>query len=275
MNPLPRLAGLLSLCLAGTGPLIAKDGGPPSNSALSEVYHVSQVRRSPDPRVRELLPILYREVAARFNEESARKFKREKRAYDGQRLRVLRVLGKAEGGGDLYLVGFQGELAVISWSGKPLREGQETPPLELAKDGTRKTKVTRLLERAAEDEGTPGDGVVTFFGIPLTFGGQEVRSSDGEAVTREETLPRYRATLSQKVLTEPPVMTKERFLNHLRNGNTYVVERTEERRCQSCRGFRRVPNDGTGPPAPDGKMDCPGCGAEGKRTWQVTYKIVW
>ncbi|MEM1294221.1 MAG: hypothetical protein AAGH89_02580 [Verrucomicrobiota bacterium] len=248
---------------------------PPQNQK-EEVFRVSLAGKANSTEDRERLVAIYGEVAKSFNAKSKKEFAEQKEMLEGQRLRIVNVIDKPK---KLYLAQYDGDVAVIQISGPPIQKGKQTPPLEMTKAGTHQAEVTRFVSQDAKP-GEKGrvklsdddDGAVTFFGVKLEIDGEAVMQ---EQVTQTETLPKYVGTISTKKMTAAPQMDRERFLSHLKNGNYYEVQRKELRKCQECRGFRRIPNDGTAKKAPDGKMACPECKEVGKREWNVRYTVVW
>lgn len=267
-----KLVGLVGLIThLGTAILPA----PPQNQK-AEVFRVSEAGKANLPEDRERLVAIYGEVAKEFNAKAKKEFAEQKEMLEGQRLRIVDVLDSAK---KLYLAQYDGDVAVLQISGPPIKKGNQSPPLEITKSGTYETEITRFVSQDAKP-GTKGrvklndddDGAVTFFGVKLEIDGEVVKQQE---VTKKETLPKYVGTISTKKMTAAPQMDRERFLSHLKNGNYYEVRRKELRKCQECRGFRRVPNDGTKPKAADGKMPCPECKEVGKREWNVKYTVVW
>ncbi|MEM0970146.1 MAG: hypothetical protein AAGJ31_12385 [Verrucomicrobiota bacterium] len=180
-------------------------------------------------------------------------------------------LKKKDSHGNLYLAAYQGEFAVISLPGELRKKGQLTPPLELEAVGKEKATVTRQeIRLVSSGKKVTEDTAPTFFGISILDEDQEVVE-----VQSEEILNKFKATISTKALTAPQKMDKDLFLSSLKNGEVYEVVREEQRRCQNCNGFGRVPWDGTGPKSADGKMPCPDSKGTGKIDWKVTYKVFW
>lgn len=261
----------------------------------TEIFHVSRVGRANAAETREQLIDFYREVEVEFNREAKKEFQAKKRAFEGARVRILEVMDAKDGGNSLYLVAYDGGPSVFSIEGEERwKAGDLTDPLEIVRDGVHITEVTRVvvenmgekpdrhpaLEEAEEE-------LATFFGIPIGGGSARESKQDNPSgpaesgvrwkrVVEEKTLPRFRAERSKKQLTEPVKFSTDRFVAAVKNGEIYELDRKEDRRCQECGGFKRVPTTRPlGKRDPDGKMKCPECKGEGTIAWEVTYRVTW
>ena len=97
-------------------------------------------------------------------------------------------------------------------------------------------------------------------------------------MTEKKTLKKYRANVSTEQLADgPALMSTDLFLQLVKNGEVFTVQRKEQRRCELCVGFGRITDDLRGPGFrdPDGKRNCPDCAASGKNPWDVTYRVAW
>ncbi len=254
-------------------PLIAQDVEP---KETADIFRVSKA--GGDAEKRDQLISIYGLVSEQFNQQAAREFAEQKAVYAGQRVRVIEKLEKKDDHGELYLAAYQGEPCVFSISEGDFKKGDTTPPLEIVESGNYETEVTRLVDDtggAGEVKTEEQGGLVEFFGVVLDFGDGPVKARPKKEVTTTETLKKFEANLSTQVLSAPVKMNKDIFLNSLKNGETYEVTQMEERRCQTCRGFGRVPNDGSAPRQSDGKMNCRDCMGKGKLSWKVHYLVAW
>lgn len=273
----------------------------------TEVFRVSRVGQPGAAESRELLMALYESVAGEYDRKVEADRAANPAQFKGDRVRILRDLREKDaGGGSLFLVAYNGGPAVISVTGEggqALNPGELSPALVIgeAEAQPHPVEITRTvmvkgpaaaepqLETVDEDSG----GMVTFFGIPIpgtgTSGGESTAKAapkeptPGKTVTRRQEItetkpmPKYPAQVStERIDGAPEKMTTERFVALLKNGEVYTATRSEQRRCQACRGFLRVATDRpVGFRDPDGKMPCPSCRAVGKIDWDVTYKIAW
>lgn len=287
----------------GTGRTGAQDAasGPESRT---ELFHVSRVGTSGAAETRETLLDLYESVSTDYNEKLRAEQASNPQLFRGERVRVLRDLAPAPGGGGrLFLVAYNGGPTVFAVTGDAgdFEPGKLSPPLVIGEpDGEHPVEITRMvtvtdpartepqLETVDEEDG----GAVTFFGIPIPGTGSKATGGGGggkgavstkgggtrrEEVTETRSLPRYAATVSRERLDGgPDAMSTPLFVSQLKNGEVFTVTRPELRRCQGCRGFGRVTT--TKPPGfrdPDGKMECPDCRGIGKIDWVITYQVVW
>ena len=261
----------------------------------AEMFHVSRVGQGGAAETRELLGAIYTEVAAEYNErieqEAAEKNKGQR--YKGERVRILRKIKESHPEGNLYLCAYAGTPSVFLVPGEPLKSGELSPPLAgIATNGQHTTEIVRTVVDPNASKGkepslqkvdsSTGSGV-TFFGIPLDTGGSSSSNSSPvstgtKQVKEKRTLPMYKAAVSTEPTEEgPPPMSQQLFVSMLKNGEVFSVEQLEQRRCQECRGFGRIP-DKIRPPGQreaDGKIACPECEAKGKIYWNVTYKVGW
>ena len=259
---------------------------------VTEIFRVSKVGRANVVETRELLMSVYSLVEKDFNVEVAKKRNALEKAYRGEQVRVIKKLEGSDPNGPLYLCAYKGEPSVFSIPGKPRKVGELTPALAITENGTHETKFTRTIEpkrdKPALEEAGSG-GAVTFFGIPLVFdngpspkrpaaskgGKKKSAPAQKKEVTEVKTLKKYDAKISTEQLKDGPAMLSTAlFVDLVKNGTVFKAKRTEDRRCQECRGFGRVA-DTMNRREPDGKMDCPDCGAGGKITWDVTYVVAW
>lgn len=271
------IARTFSLCLflGGmilVGPLSAQEV---ETKETGDIFRVSKA--GGDAEKRDQLLSIYGLVSEQFNKQAAKEFAEQKAVYAGQRVRVIEKLEEKDEHGQLYLAAYQGEPCVFSIAEGDFKKGDTTPPLEIAEAGNYETEVTRLVDDTGDAELKTEEqgGLVEFFGVVLDFGDGPVKARPKKEVTTTETLKKYEANPSTQVLSAPVKMNKDIFLNSLKNGETYEVTQLEERRCQTCRGFGRVPNDGSAPRQSDGKMNCRDCMGQGKLPWKVNYIVAW
>lgn len=286
---------LLLLCSFVSASAKSQDfgGTPPPVKArdITEVFHVSRVGRPKAAETREQLIDFYREIETKFNAKAVEEFRAKAQAFAGTRVRVIEDMEKSEDGLSLYLVAYQGQPSVFAASADVrMEEGELTIPLEIVEAGTHQTTVTRIEVEQEDARGAPSletadTGGATFFGIPVGGGSsspppQEEPESGPKfkrtVVTEVKTLPKFRASPSQVVMETPPVFSKDIFLNSVKNGELFEVERLEDRRCGNCGGFKRVQSNlPFGQRATDGKMACPECREKGTVPWNVTYRVTW
>ncbi len=260
-------------------------------AVTTEVFHVSRVGQNNAAESREQLIDFYREIETNFNAEAEREFREEANAFAGSRVRVIEELEEKESGKPLLLVAYQGQPAVfVVPDSISVTPGELTPPLEIAEAGDYTTEITRIHVEREEQRGGPAletvdtGGGASFFGIPIGGAtapapappkkkGSKVKRT---RVTEVKVLPKFEAVPSQVQLEKPPVFSKDLFLDRLKNGEFYSIERKEDRRCQNCGGFKRVMTDKPiGQRDSDGKMPCPECTGRGKILWDVTYRVTW
>lgn len=266
----------------------------------AEMFQVSHVGRPGAAETRELLGTVYQDVAAKYNTdlEKAKAKADQGETYKGDRIRILRKLKEQNDDGNLYLCAYNGSPSVFAIAGEGLVGGKLSPPLaNITAGGEHSTEIVRIVVDPSANKGkepalqkvdtSTGSGV-TFFGIPLDTGGSSSdsggrkkgsRSQPGTRQVREtRTLPMFTAAISTELRVEgPPPMSQQLFVSMLKNGEVFSVEVLEQRRCQGCRGFGRVPDD-VRPPGrreADGKIDCSECKAVGKIGWKVDYQIGW
>lgn len=277
-----------------------KGKGKGKSDALptEEIFRVSRVGQHGAAETRELLDLLYRDVAASYDADlkAALAKKNASKALEGEKIRVIRKLKQNNPHGNLYLCAYNGTPSVFRISGQAeLQGGNLSPPLnQIANEGEHTTEITRVF---VEPSATGGNqptlekvdtgGGVTFFGIPMDSGTAKkpVAKSSPKAdetpkkreITEVRTLPLFSASISTVEREKaPPPMSQDLFVKKLKNGEVFSVKTLEERRCQNCRGFGKVSD--TRPPgsrSPDGKMPCSDCKAAGKIPWQVTYQVGW
>ncbi len=257
----------------------------------SEVFRVSRAGVSGAAESRELLMELYQVIGDEYNANLTKEEKAQKTSYRGKQVRILQVLKEKENGAPMYIAAYGGKPSVIAISDKKtFKPGDLTPALKIEENGEYETEVTReIVERSKAASNEPSlekadSGGVSFFGIPIDTGGSSSAppSSEEETVIRRRVkevrkMPKYKATVSDEVLSEgPEKFSKDLFLDNLKNGSIYTVQREEERRCQTCRGFQRITTTmPVGRRDPDGKMPCPSCRGIGKKNWNVTYQVAW
>lgn len=188
-------------------------------------------------------------------------------------------------------------------AGQKIAVGALSPALLIAEAGSHEATLTREVKIKQENKPEPslevvenGEEPATFFGIPIGgspgsggssgssgSSGKGTAKSSGKSepqyktVTEKKTFPKYRAEVSAKKTGGTiPDLSQDLFLTQLKNGEIFQVNRPEQRRCQICRGFKRVTSDRpVGKRAPDGKMPCPACRGAGEVGWNVTYRVVW
>ncbi|MEM8953148.1 MAG: hypothetical protein AAGD22_03260 [Verrucomicrobiota bacterium] len=269
-----------------------------SSTALetTEVFYTSRIGKTFAAENRELLKELYNSVAAEYDKEIEAQRAKQIEAFEGTKVRILKVLDEVDDNGQLYLCAYEGGPKVISIAGEIYKVGQLTPALKISEAGEHTVEITRtILEKGSNQRGPKleNDGVVTFFGIPLVIDDKPVKARDAppstpnkpkpktpkrHEITEEKTLSKFNATVSTEKLEEgPALMSTDLFLEQIKNGNYYTVVRTEDRKCELCIGFGRVTDTfrPAGMREPDGKIDCPDCKGAGKNAWNVTYRVAW
>jgi|GEM_PF-1820222 len=265
-------------------------------TGIPEVIEVFHVGRVGDPnaaedksRLLEIYKLLETDYNASIAAEQA-----GSAIYKGDRVRILQDLGKTDSNGNLYVSIYDGRPTVVSVPGEKCQIGKLTPHLIIVSDGQHLSKVTREIvekkivreQKAALETSSSASELPTFFGIPVfeeqpkqanTPKFTEVEVVERHLVTEEKLLPKMKATVSTELLNEGPAkMSTQLLVSNLKNGEVYTVTRQEHRRCQVCRGFKRVQtNLPPGLRDADGKMPCPHCLGEGGRLWSVTYQVVW
>ncbi len=301
LTPSTSIRTALSGILASAG-LIAVAPAPPKIHSVTEVFHLAQVGQPNAAETAQLRKDLYLLIKQDYDKEVEKERAALKKAYAGQKVRVLRVLDVSDANGPLYLCAYNGDLSVLSIAGESRFEGELTPALKIEEDGTHITEVTRTVKEkpktptnkpALEVVDPEDSGVVTFFGIPLVFDDGPAMRNDApqrkrkkvnrkpagtREVTEKKELPKFRASVSTEELSEgPPLLSPDLLLSTVRNGKIFQVGRQENRRCQTCRGFRRITDDirPLGRRDPDGKMPCPECKQAGTVKWDVTYLVAW
>lgn len=268
--------------------LFAQEG---ESQETAEMFQVNRVGARGAAETRELLGLIYRDVATKYDAELHREAAKNNggQEYKGERIRVIRKLAKNNPNGDLFLCAYAGKPSVVKISGVTLKGGELTPPLvKITAAGEHVTEITRtVIDPAAQRGPEPalqkvnkGGGGVTFFGIPLDTGSGSAPAEEPPGTKRikeTRTLPMFTAEVSTEKLEEgPPPMSQQLFLSMVKNGEVFQYQQFEERRCQECRGFGKVSDTRPiGMRSPDGKMDCPDCGGTGKIKWDVTYMVSW
>jgi hypothetical protein len=276
-----------------------KGGKAKGLATVMEVFHVAYVGRKGAAESRELLLELFKSISDEYNRKIEKERAKSPQTFEGDRVRVLRRLDESDDHGKLYLAVYNGGPSVISLEGdEDLRPGSLSPALLTEPAGEHQMKVTRKVRVKNDKEREPAlevvdekaGGAVTFFGIPVdgesssggnsgggSGGGSSSNSPQFKTVSEEKTMPKFNATVSTRRLDGgPPKMSQEVFVSQLKNGEVYSVNRPEKRRCQTCRGFKRITSDRpVGQRDPDGKMPCPECKATGDVGWDVTYRVMW
>ena len=268
--------------------LFAQEG---ESQQTAEMFQVSRVGARGAAETRELLGLIYKDVAnsydTKLREEAAKNSGGQE--FKGERIRVIRKLAKSNQNGDLFLCAYAGRPAVVKIAGVQLRGGELTPPLaNITAAGEHVTEITRMVVDPASKKGrepalqkvNKGGGGLTFFGIPLDTGGGSAPAEEPtgtKQIKETKTLPMFTAEVSTDKLEKgPPPMSQQLFLSMVKNGEVFQYQQFEERRCQECRGFGKVTDTRPiGMRSPDGKMDCPDCGGTGKIKWDVTYMVGW
>ena len=291
------LAGILAIGIFSLPTSSVAQGA--ANPTRTEMFRVSRVQNPSSAENQETLLSLYEVVASEYNERIRREQSTNPQLYEGDRVRILRDLGQG-GAGNLFLVAYNGGPVVFEVSGdtSAFDPGELSPALLIGEQsGQHSVEVTRTItvkdpkQPEPQLETVEETGAVTFFGIAIPGtgsggGGGGSNSSSKKAtgggsrkqeITETEMMPKYAANVSTKRHDGgPQTMTTTLFTSQLKNGELFTVTRAEQRRCQECRGFKRVKTDKPiGFRDPDGKMDCPECQARGTIDWQVTYKITW
>ncbi|MEC8824261.1 MAG: hypothetical protein VXX36_00620 [Verrucomicrobiota bacterium] len=268
--------------------LVSQEG---ESQETAEMFQVSRVGARGAAETRELLGLIYKDVATHYDsklrEEAAKN--NGEQEFKGERIRVIRKLAKSNHNGDLFLCAYAGRPAVVKIAGVQLRGGDLTPPLaNITEAGEHVTEITRTVVDLAAKKGSEpalqkvnkGGGGLTFFGIPLDTGGGSAPAEEPpgtKQIKETKTLPMFTAEISAEKLEEgPPPMSQQLFLSMVKNGEVFQYQQFEERRCQECRGFGKITDTRPiGMRSPDGKMDCPDCGGAGKIKWDVTYMVGW
>tara|TARA_B100000925_G_scaffold75789_1_gene53479 strand:+ start:8272 stop:9111 length:840 start_codon:yes stop_codon:yes gene_type:complete len=257
----------------------------------AEMFQVSRVGSHGAAETRELLGLIYKDVATKYDTKLREKAAKNNRGqeFNGERIRVIRRLAKSNPNGDLFLCAYAGRPSVVKITGVQLKGGELTPPLaNIMAAGEHVTEITRtVVDPAAKKAPEPAlqkvnkeGGGITFFGIPLDTGGGSIPAQEPpgtKQIKETKTLPMFTAEVSTEKLEEgPPPMSQQLFLSMVKNGEIFQYQQFEERRCQECRGFGRVTDTRSiGMRSPDGKMDCPDCIGTGKIKWDVTYMVGW
>ena len=257
----------------------------------AEMFQVSRVGSHGAAETRELLGLIYKDVATKYDTKLREKAAKNNRAqeFNGERIRVIRRLAKSNPNGDLFLCAYAGRPSVVKITGVQLKGGELTPPLaNIMAAGEHVTEITRtVVDPAAKKAPEPAlqkvnkeGGGITFFGIPLDTGGGSIPAQEPpgtKQIKETKTLPMFTAEVSTEKLEEgPPPMSQQLFLSMVKNGEIFQYQQFEERRCQECRGFGGVTDTRPmGMRSPDGKMDCPDCIGTGKIKWDVTYMVGW
>ncbi|NRB75324.1 MAG: hypothetical protein HRU46_13265 [Verrucomicrobiales bacterium] len=268
--------------------LFAQEG---ESQETAEMFQVSRVGARGAAETRELLGLIYKDVATKYDtklrEEAAKNNGGQE--FKGERIRVIRKLAKNNPNGDLFLCAYAGKPSVVKITGVNLKGGELTPPLaNIMAAGEHVTEITRTVVDPAAKKGpepalqkvNKGGGGVTFFGIPLDTGGGSAPAEEPlgtKQIKETRTLPMFTAEVSTEKLEEgPPPMSQQLFLSMVKNGEVFQYQQFEDRRCQECRGFGKVQDTRPiGMRSPDGKMDCPDCSGTGKIKWDVTYMVGW
>ncbi|MEM7144048.1 MAG: hypothetical protein AAF591_02865 [Verrucomicrobiota bacterium] len=286
------LAALLLGTLASSPP--AQEKAAPQDT--TEVFYTSRIGQPYAAENRELLKELYNSVAAEYNKEIEAQRAKQVEAFEGTKVRILKVLDESDDNGQLYLCAYEGGPKVFSISGDPYNVGELTPALKIEENGEHTVEITRTVLEKSKTQKAPqleNDGVVTFFGIPLVIDDKPVKARNApptspskptpsgpkrREITEEKTLTKFDAQVSTEKLEDgPALMSTDLFLEQIKNGDFYTVVRAEDRRCQECVGFGRVTDTfrPAGMREPDGKIACPECKGVGKNPWNVTYRVAW
>jgi hypothetical protein len=289
-RPLTALAAALTLwTIALTAPTSFAQN---ATRETTEVFHVGRIGQTYAAESRELLKELYSVVADEYNVEIEAQRSQQVEAFEGTKIRILKVLDESDDNGPIYLCAYEGGPKVFSIAGDPRRAGELTPALQVEEDGEHTVEITRTIMEKSKTREAPAlenDGVVTFFGIPLVTDSGPVKARPStptpkpggpkrREVTEKKTLAKYKAHVSTDKLEDgPALMSTDLFVAQVKNGNVYTVHRDENRRCQICRGFGRITDDirPSGMREADGKIACPHCQGVGKNNWAVTYQVAW
>lgn len=295
-STLPLPTWIAVLLLATVVPPALGQQKAKKKKSVTEVFHVSRIGTAGAAESRDLLLDLYGTIARDYNKAVAQQRAQQPQQFEGEKVRILQRLNKQDSHGRLFLAVYNGSPSVISLAGnRKVPVGSLSPALLIEESGRHQMTIERRVKVKQENQPEPslevveaGEEQATFFGIPIggsaapATGKTKQKANTGNqpgyrTVTEEKEFPKFNAEIStRKIGGEIPDMSQALFLKQLKNGEVFQVSRPEQRRCQTCRGFKRVTSDRpVGMREPDGKMACPECKEAGKLDWDVSYRVVW